>query len=1355
MELTKDQFANLQRLVHEWSLHETYELETGVGVGGVVDSNTFLQIAQRLRMKGFKPTPQEDYLNIITPSNYRFTIQGLGLVQTYCQDDAIDTKQYTVMLKDRLDRADRSNLNLEEYSVRMKIRREQPIEGENAAVKQLLQNWRTERKAFRLIRRWSFEGDGVRMDLSMVRQSPTVAERQGEYDWSTTFLQHNILSQIPRYEVEVELLRNASTKTEETALKALIRGVGEVLRAVQKNTLLITKSMTAQVQREYRTMMGINEFRGVNPVTLEMKNMVSLIDASIPNIRSGYNVTDKADGLRAMGYINQKGDLFLFDQSMNVYRTGLRNEACANTLLDGEWVTLTNMGESINHYLIFDIYHYDGENVSALPFVTFTEGMVNQEENSRYNKLKEWHLKWRENTILTVKGIGKDRSLLVALKQFKFGSPNNISIFQACADVLNAVRVYHTDGLILTSNSEPLPADAGSRFSQQFKWKPAKDNTVDFLIEYEKDEDIPTMDKITSTFLPSNGDTSIKYKTMRLFVGAEKGAIYLNPRELILRDQPIAREQRGGRSYLPVLFTPSDFQDTMANTCYVAVEPAADSAEEYAMTESTKEPIPNRSIVEMRYDPTREPGWRWIPYRIRHDKTERLVRATILAKETGKNIKYKSMMNDEKVANSVWKSIHDPITESMIRTGNEEPSDAELAALLRVRDTEISKKYYERKAPRENIALVKGLQGFHNKIIKNEILIQHALSGGNHSLLDFACGKAGDLRKWNHRAKYVVGIDTAGENITNPSDGAYKRYMELIEEYGRDQVPKIAFIIGDSSKPIVNGEAGANRQEQDMLRVIFGQDPQGDVPPFILHHMANKFSRGADVAACMFALHYFFANKDMLDGFLNNLKTTIKVGGLFIGCCFDGKKIFDLLSPLSKGQRRVGIEDDVPIWSITKNYQDDILESDDSSIGMEIDVEFFSIGSAHKEYLVPFALLESKMKDIGFRLLNKKELGMMKLQNSTELFEETYNQMLPNTRKKYEMGDSVKQFSFLNRWFIFKREGEVVVEEAAKAAEVAVEVAKADAVVDSSLKPAVSAKSAVKLIPKPSVAKSMAPSSAAPASSQPAASEPAVSAAQVAQAAPEVPPVEEASAVKKYLTAAQLFRFGPDVKTNQGVDIQFQEKPDEHAAQYMSLIGPFPIPDEQDPTVLYPSIEHYIAAMKVKKAGKKLKGASTKADYTSDLAKNLFGMEPQGQIHRDMLEERSKARPPIVEDSERDYEYLLMEAVKVRKAATDLSLKRYNIAIDDAMWSAIKDEALYYGLEYRMNHDARFQNAVLTIIRDGRDLLYSTKNTGKNAATAEELGGERLLAGPKKHTIKGENKVGNMLMDIATSFGKA
>ena len=56
-------------------------------------------------------------------------------------------------------------------------------------------------------------------------------------------------------------------------------------------------------------------------------------------------------------------------------------------------------------------------------------------------------------------------------------------------------------------------------------------------------------------------------------------------------------------------------------------------------------------------------------------------------------------MNDEGTANSVWNSIHNPITVSMIRSGNEEPTEEEMKDLIKSRDTDISKKYYERKAP--------------------------------------------------------------------------------------------------------------------------------------------------------------------------------------------------------------------------------------------------------------------------------------------------------------------------------------------------------------------------------------------------------------------------------------------------------------------------------------------------------------------------------------------------------------------------------------------------------------------------------------------------------------------------------
>jgi hypothetical protein len=223
----------------------------------------------------------------------------------------------------------------------------------------------------------------------MVRQSvmvttQTTDEAKGktktrmDFDWSTTFLEKNILEQLPRYEVEVELLRNEHTSTPELALKALISGVGEVLRAIQKNSLLLRKSVSQSIRKEYEELVKEAKFRGVGPVTLETKNMTREINESVINIRSGFNVTDKADGLRTMGFVSSSGELYLVDQSLTIYRTGLQNKDCRNSLVDGEWVTLTKTKEPIHHFLLFDIYYApEGESVSQLPFATFKDDVRN------------------------------------------------------------------------------------------------------------------------------------------------------------------------------------------------------------------------------------------------------------------------------------------------------------------------------------------------------------------------------------------------------------------------------------------------------------------------------------------------------------------------------------------------------------------------------------------------------------------------------------------------------------------------------------------------------------------------------------------------------------------------------------------------------------------------------------------------------------------------------------------------------------------------------------------------------------------------------------------------------------------
>ena len=382
----------------------------------------------------------------------------------------------------------------------------------------------------------------------------------------------------------------------------------------------------------------------------------------------------------------------------------------------------------------------------------------------------------------------------------------------------------------------------------------------------------------------------------------------------------------------------------------------------------------------------------------------------------------------------------------MIRSGNEQPNEEESKVLLRFQDTEVAKKYYERKAPREDLTVVQGMLDFHNKYIKNELLLKRALRGGNKHLLDLACGKGGDLFKWKFNgARFVVGVDSAGENITNPVDGAYRRYLEAIIEFGYNNVPKMVFVIGNSTRDIVNGEAGANPEERDILRSVFGKfEPEGPVPKYVQSVMAGSYRAGADVAACMFALHYFFENQASLDGFIKNLSETVKIGGLFIGCCFDGERVFNLLRGLEKGRSKVGMIDDTPIWTITKDYDNEELTSEEDSIGLAIDVEFISIGTTHKEYLVPFDLLKKKLKTIGFELLERDDLIDLGLNSSTNTFNVSY-EMAQKTKRSYTMPDAVKEFSFLNRWFIFKRVGEVGVSEMPKITLAEADATKADA----------------------------------------------------------------------------------------------------------------------------------------------------------------------------------------------------------------------------------------------------------------------------------------------------------------------
>ena len=1296
MELNSAEVTSLRKRIEDWLVSPNQELEATFGVGGKVDVTTFLTVAKRLRARGYRSIAQEDRMTITTPDHIRFSLQGLGTIQEYCKDDVLAGKNFIAMIKDRT--VPEANVDILDYDVRVKVRREIGLDNNDAKIRDLFANWKNQKKAFRVIRRWTFEGDGLVIDLSIVRS--TGIDVNKSYRWMRLLRDQDVMGSPAEYEIEVELTR-LEGDTVDSAMKRLVKGMGEVLRGIQKHTFLLRKPVREKILRGYKELTGTDRFRGVAPVTLEMPNFLKDRDEGVPNIRNGYNVTDKADGLRVMAFCDTKGELFMIDMTLNVYKTGLTNPACRQSLLDCEWITQTSDGRAVSQLLFFDIYiDVDKKDVSGLPFYS-----RDVSTETRYNNMKRWVTTWNEKTILSP-GITAATKLQVILKNFFFAEEGDSAIFLAASQALNIKGIYNTDGLIFTPNAKPIPKTAA--FLEQFKWKPAHDNTIDFLVKFETYTD-SREERVTVGVKPDTGET-LTYKTLRLLVGSSTDSKFENPRATVLEGGNVRPQGRKGAAYRPVPFNPADHPDTMASVCYLQMETDPDTGENYVLTGKSKEPIQDKNIVEMAYDPAQPPGWRWHPLRVRMDKTERMQRGIL-----GRTL------NSSATAESVWNSIHDPITESMIRSGSEVMGEAEADALDAEKEASAAarRKYFERTATEADLRVVKGMRDYHNKFIKERLLYGAAFKEKGKTVLDLAVGKGADLQRWRRGGvSFVLGCDNAGDNITNAENGAYRRYLETMSKAPPGSIPPMIFAIADSSKRLIDGAAGETEQEKDILRSVMGRiKPTGPVPPFVEREGAGKLKMGADCVSLMFAIHYFFDKKETFDGLLQNIADGLKLGGLFIGCCFDGEKVFDLLRSTQIGSRKTAMYKGKLLWSIAKQYDLDAIPESDEAFGMGIDVEFISIGTSHREYLVPFKLLQAKMADIGCELLNEKEQAELGLKASTGLFGASHDE------KRFAMTDAVKQFSYLNRWFVFKRKTERVV---------------ASEPVLSNVTPALSAPSTaarkskirvVATLPQP-ISEAIAKPSVLPNAGVPVAE---AAAAPVAVA----PPVQGAPlrtlpvATEAAPKAAQTFASGEVFQFYSRAALQDKLKiEDKGAGRWLSPSAPFPL---KDGDVIYPSLDHYIGGMMYKLAS-----------TIPQTGVSLFGRD--GSIHqqyvRQRLEETAGGTKPLPED--RDYALLEDESKDVKAAMRPATVKKYKGLFDDAKWATVKEQVLRDGLTQRWETDARMRRIVEAVRNQGKILLFYTPGAATN------MGGIRRDDG----TIEGDNKVGEILMSLAKFPGK-
>jgi len=599
------------------------------------------------------------------------------------------------------------------------------------------------------------------------------------------------------------------------------------------------------------------------------------------------------------------------------------------------------------------------------------------------------------------------------------------------------------------------------------------------------------------------------------------------------------------------------------------------------------------------------------------------------------------------------------------------------------------------------------------------------------------------------------------------------------------------FAQADSTKSLKDGAAGITPLDRSILRCLWGENEE-KAPP-LAQDLRGAAARGFDVASLMFTLHYFFKDVSTLNGFLRNLADSVKVGGLFVGCCFDGDSVYSLLKDVPKGGVKRGVEAEADVWTIKKQYDDAVsagngstatatrggvatarggvaaaaeaataaanaageitpeqeararaaaglLDPTELGLGKAIDVNFVSIGATHTEYLVSFPYLLKRMEGIGFTLLNPEELEEMRLKSSTNTFDVSYD-MAAAGGYTYPMSTPLKTFSFLNRWFIFKRRSTgrnrdrainkvatELTEEALAEATAAIASAEAEAVAEAvalALPPSaatapVEPAGTVDLLEPEGVALPLVEEGegeegvggAGEAAEAEAEAEETIGAARGGAGGP--PEVEG-----KAVAATTLFAF----YHKSAAKDDFKRK-DKHWRRFLSTYAPFEYRDKDKADIIYPTLEAALGAEKFKVATNR-----------KELGPQIFGS--LGTIHQNVAARLAALSAGGKKATMDDMSPLLEEQGEAqRDAQKPAHIKEVGAKWNTKAWtSAVVSDLLATYLRQRMERDEQFRRILADVKKAGGSLVY--------VGGGGDLGGKVV-----GDAVKGDNLYGEALNAI-------
>ena len=1083
----------------------THELEFILGNNNIHNLNTndsFIRILKRLKGKSiFNRNIVSDSLIIFLSKESRYSkdisrivIEGQSAIMSYCNNENLANILNNVRFEKKqfIQKTGKENrINLNDYGVRINLKDEISISKDTATVKGLLDEWNSIAKSYRKKKTFTFiDKESIsKIDISIVSNSndlvtvsyilennlinyvimPDNVDSSFTNWWNNVKLNPNRKVKVFNtniffnnlresrvmenknyiYEYEVEFIgnknkeivnqfnqmnTNQSNQFIEDIYQNMINKMTILEQAVQNSFFVIGRSETLKALENFIKLTKIkgNSVEHVKnyfplPVDLEHKNMVKLPieeynKGGTMNIRMDYAVTDKADGVRNLLYIDGKGKSYMLNREGYIVFTGLILSEYANSILDGEFIDKLSDGKFVQNYYIFDVYIIKGADLTKKKF-----GLEN-DPNGRHIHIKKFLNYYNTSDTVLI----EDHKYVLQIYAKKYYISNLSShkksddnqIFNVCNSILQKINLkyggymeeghlysYEIDGLIFLplnlgvrqTTLEPKDISIGGRWYANFKWKPVHHNTIDFKIVFDKDV------AYNKNLIIYEGNN--KYIQGSLFVKLYKNNLF--ERQIaykLLNNGETINDYNEDYLFVPLnpyLGQRGQFGDLddLTSTIHIKLD-------HNGIPKATNgDIIENGSTIECLYDITQE---------------DKFKRWTVIRNRNGK------LPNALFTSYAAWNLINNPIL-----TDN-------LSGKKAIQDQDI---YYSEKTDVQTSASIRKFNGF----VKREIIVRSLRGKTRPRVLDLACGKMGDFRKYvDTNVSSLVGMDIVPDNLMNVNNGAAVRLLQINLLKGmryNHKVESLAkntmLILGDCSKNISSGEAGADEMNKYYLDILYGR--KKPKPKTKLHRMYNIGVNQFHCVVCNFAIHYFFNDENSLHQFLLNIKENLKDQGHFMATCLDGKTI---LKELKKGKGLVegrlqnnSVKEDSKtksksksktkskkkedeqdkktdklIWSIQKNKEVEQIDFKESNYGQKIDFYFETFYKPFTENLVNIDFLREEALKYDLKLIDTKLFN-----EEPDSIYDMFQKQRPELWEEIDNTECLRQFVGLNRWMIFQK----------------------------------------------------------------------------------------------------------------------------------------------------------------------------------------------------------------------------------------------------------------------------------------------------------------------------------------------